>query len=37
MWQNEIEVFGLKAYRDDEWHESDDEVMAIDDIYQKPK
>lgn len=37
MWQNEIEIFGLKAYHNDDWHESDDEVMGIEDIYQKPK
>ena len=37
MWQNEIETFGLRSYHEDEWHESDDEVMAIGDIYQKPK
>ena len=37
MWQNEIEIFGLKAYHNDEWHESDDEVMGIEDIHEKPK
>lgn len=37
MWQNEIETFGLKAYHNDEWHESDDEIMGIEDIYEKPK
>jgi|TARA_B110001450_G_C17289911_1_gene347044 hypothetical protein len=37
MWQNEIEVFGLKAYHNDDWHESDDDTMQIGDIYQKPK
>ena len=37
MWENEIETFGLKGYHNDEWHESDDETMNIQDIYVKPK
>ena len=37
MWQNEIEIYGLKAYHEDDWHDSDNEIMNIQDIYQKPK
>ena len=36
-WENEIETFAIKAYHNDEWHESDDEIMNIQDIYQRPK
>ena len=35
-WPNPTETNALKAYKRDDWHESDDEIMNIRDIWDGP-
>jgi len=35
-WQNPTEINALDCYQNDEWHDSDEETMAIRDIYTEP-
>ena len=36
-WPNPTETNALRAYKKDDWHESDDEIMNIRDIWDGPE
>ena len=36
-WQNPTETNALRAFKNDDWHDSDDDIMEIRDIWDGPK
>jgi len=35
-WPNPTEINALKSFKTDEWHDSDDDIMDIRDIWDGP-
>jgi hypothetical protein len=36
-WPNPTETNALRAFKNDDWHDSDDDIMEIRDIWDGPK